>query len=343
MNRHVAVIGAGAWGTALAHVLGVSGNSVRLWAYEPEVAQAIESSQENTVYLAGHKLHPNVRASNDMEQVLRGAKMVVSVSPSQVVRGVMGQAAPFLDNDALVVSASKGIELNSLKLMHDVLAETLPADFGGHIGALSGPSFAAEVMQGVPTAVSLACADEEAAQVMQSMFSCPFFRVYTLADVVGAEVGGAMKNVVALAAGIADGLGFGHNSRAALITRGLAEIGRLGVRLGADPLTFLGLSGLGDLVLTCTGDLSRNRTVGLRLGRGETLDEILGPMKAVAEGVKTCDAAVSLSRKIGVEMPIAEKICEVLHEEKDPREATEELMGRPRKREFSGLEGDQTP
>jgi glycerol-3-phosphate dehydrogenase (NAD(P)+) len=222
--------------------------------------------------------------------------------------------------------------------MHEVLGEVLPEGPRGRIAALSGPSFAAEVAAGVPTAVSLACPDGDAARQLQSLFSGPTFRVYTLDDVVGVETAGALKNVVALAAGIADGLGFGHNSRAALITRGLAEISRLGTALGAKPLTFLGLAGLGDLVLTCTGDLSRNRTVGLRLGRGEKLRDILTSMKAVAEGVKTCDGAVALARRLGVDMPIAAEVWKVLHEEKDPRLAVEELMGRPSRREFWDLE-----
>jgi glycerol-3-phosphate dehydrogenase (NAD(P)+) len=339
MTRHAAVIGAGAWGTALADVLAQVGGPVRLWAYEPEVAEAVETRHENTVYLPGHPVHAGVRASTDLAWVVENADVVVSVSPSQVVRGVMAKAASHLSADALVVSASKGIETGSFKLMHEVLDEVLPPAFRGKSAALSGPSFAAETAKHLPTAVSLGCADPVVAEALQKRFTCPYFRVYTVGDVTGVEVGGALKNVIALAAGISDGLGFGHNSRAALITRGIAEIGRLGVKMGADPLTFLGLSGLGDLVLTATGELSRNRTVGVRLGRGERLSDILASMKAVAEGVKTCEAAMGLSRRHGVEMPICEKVWEVLDGQKDAKAAVRELMGRPTRKEFWDLEG----
>lgn len=335
----VAVVGGGAWGTALAHVLASNGHEVRLWVFEPEVAAGLAATRENTVYLPGRRIHEGVTPSSELEEVVRGAAVVVSVSPSQVVRAVMAQASRWLAADALVVSASKGIENGSLLLMHQVLRQVLPPAAARRVSALSGPSFADEVARGVPTAVSLASDDAQAARFLQTLFSGPSFRVYTLDDLAGVEVAGALKNVVALAAGISDGLGFGHNSRAALITRGLAEIGRLGAALGANPLTFLGLSGLGDLVLTCTGDLSRNRTVGLRLGQGETLADILLSMRAVAEGVKTCEAAVGLAERLGVEMPIAAEVWRVLHEQKDPRRAVEELMGRPSKREFWDLEG----
>jgi glycerol-3-phosphate dehydrogenase (NAD(P)+) len=334
----VAVVGGGAWGTALAHTLASKGLDVHLWVYEPEVAAAIRATGENPVYLPGHRIHPGVVASSDLEAVVTGAPVVVSVSPSQVVRSVMSRAAAWIASDAWIVSASKGIENGTLLLMHQVLQEALSGHAPERIAALSGPSFAAEVARGIPTAVSLACPDPEAARALQTLFSGPVFRVYALDDVAGVEVGGALKNVVALAAGISDGLGFGHNSRAALITRGLAEISRVGAALGAKPLTFLGLAGLGDLVLTCTGDLSRNRTVGLRLGAGEKLPDILASMKAVAEGVKTCEAAVALAGRLGVEMPIASQVWAVLHEGKDPRRAVEDLMGRPSKREFWDLE-----
>jgi glycerol-3-phosphate dehydrogenase (NAD(P)+) len=322
----------------LADLLARNGHGVALWVYEEDLAKEMARTRENHVYLPGHRLPEGVRPGSDLAAAVGGAEVVVSVSPSQVVRRVMARAAPALRPDALVVSASKGIENGSLALMHQVLEAVLPATAAQRLAVLSGPSFAAEVVRGVPTAVSLACADPEAAQRLQGLFSGRAFRVYTLDDVVGVELGGALKNVVALAAGISDGLGFGHNSRAALITRGLAEISRLGVALGARPLTFLGLAGMGDLVLTCTGDLSRNRTVGLRLGRGEKLGEILASMTAVAEGVETCQAAVALAERAGVEVPIAREVWNVLHEEKDPRRAVEDLMGRPSKREFWDLE-----
>jgi glycerol-3-phosphate dehydrogenase (NAD(P)+) len=332
----VAVVGGGAWGTALADLLARNGSPVELWVFEPELAEAIARDRENALYLPGRRLAAELHASSDLASVVSGARVVVSVSPSQLVRPVMGRAGAFLAPGVPVVSASKGIEQDSLLLMHEALGEVLPA--GHPVAVLSGPSFAAEVAAGVPTAVSLACPDPVLGAQLQALFSGPRFRVYTLDDVIGVELAGALKNVVALAAGICDGLGFGHNTRAALITRGLAEISRLGVALGAKPLTFLGLSGLGDLVLTCTGELSRNRTVGFRLGRGEKLSEILGSMRAVAEGVKTCDAAVRLAGRAGVEVPIVSEVWKVLHEEKEPRSAVEELMGRPRKREFWDLE-----
>jgi glycerol-3-phosphate dehydrogenase (NAD(P)+) len=310
-----------------------------LWAYEPQVAVAVERERENTVYLPGCTLHPEVRASTDIGWVVRNASVVVSVSPSQVVRVVMGKAAPHIGPDVPVVSASKGIENGTLKLMNEVIEEVLGTGHRGGVAALSGPSFAVEVARGVPTAVSLACRDAATAERLQKLLTCPFFRVYTLDDVVGVEVGGALKNVIALATGICDGLEFGYNSRAALITRGIAEIGRLGVKLGAQPLTFLGLSGLGDLVLTCTGDLSRNRTVGIRLAKGEKLSDILGSMKAVAEGVKTCESCVELAERLGVDMPIARAVKGVLDGKVKPRRAVELLMGRPSRREFWDIEG----
>ena len=334
----VAVVGAGAWGTALADLLGRKGFEVHLWVYEAELAERMAETRENHLYLPDHRIAEAVRPSSDLEAVVEGAAVVVSVTPAQVVRGVMGRAAAAIRHDAWVVSASKGIENGTLCLMHEVLTQVLPEPLYGRVAALSGPSFAAEVIRGVPTAVSLACADPEGARTLQSVFSGPTFRVYTLDDMVGVELGGALKNVIALAAGISDGLGFGFNSRAALITRGLAEISRLGVALGARPLTFLGLAGMGDLVLTCTGSLSRNRSVGLRLGRGEKLPDILGSMRAVAEGVKTTDAAVDLARRHGVDMPIAREVHDVLHGRKEPRQAVEDLMGRPSKREFWDLE-----
>ncbi|MDF1553322.1 MAG: NAD(P)-dependent glycerol-3-phosphate dehydrogenase [Deferrisomatales bacterium] len=334
----IAVVGAGAWGTALADHLGRNGHPVRLWVYEAHLAETMAESRENPTYLPGCRLSENIQPSADLAAVVAGAEVVLSVSPSQVVRRVMTQAAPHLRDDAVVVSASKGIENGSLKLMNQVLEEVLPPVLHPRIAVLSGPSFAAEVARGVPTAVSIACSDPALAEELQGIFSGPTFRAYTHGDLVGVELGGALKNVVALAAGISDGLGFGHNSRAALITRGLAEISRLGVALGAQPLTFLGLSGMGDLVLTCTGELSRNRTVGLRLGKGEPLEEILASMTAVAEGVKTCDSVVGLAARLGVEVPIAGEVWQVLHQQKDPVEAVKDLMSRPSRREFWDIE-----
>lgn len=329
-----AVIGAGAWGTALAHVLAKNGHEVALWSFETEVADEINNFHENKTYLPGHPLHEGVRATPVLADALSGAPLVVSVSPSQTVRRVMADAGAHLADGAVIVSASKGIENSTNMLMCDVLAEVLPEKFKARLAALSGPSFAAEVASELPTAVSVAALDPAVAEAVQQAFNCRFFRTYAQDDIVGVELGGALKNVIALSAGIADGLGFGHNSRAALITRGIAEIGRLGAKMGAKPITFLGLSGIGDLVLTCTGELSRNRTVGIRLGQGEKLADILSSMRAVAEGVKTCGAAVELARKLDVEMPITEKVREIIHEGKDPKVAVVELMSRPMKHEF---------
>jgi len=339
----VAVVGAGAWGTALADHLARNGHPVRLWVYEAELATAMAATRENATYLPGCTLSDQLYPSADLAAVVTGAEVVLSVSPSQVVRRVMTQAAPFLSPHTVVVSASKGIENGSLKLMNQVLKEVLPSAMHPRLAVLSGPSFAAEVARGVPTAVSIACRDPATAQMLQTLFSGPSFRAYTHHDLVGVELGGALKNVIALAAGISDGLGFGHNSRAALITRGLAEISRVGVALGAQPLTFLGLSGMGDLVLTCTGELSRNRTVGVRLGRGETLAEILASMVAVAEGVKTCDAVVELAARLEVDVPIAGEVWQVLHQQKDPAVAVKDLMSRPSRREFWDIEAIAEP
>lgn len=337
MTRPVAVVGAGAWGTALAHVLASVGRRVNLWCYEEEVARSIRESRVNTLYLPGAKVHQSVETYTDLRAALAGARVVVSVSPAQVVRRVMTEVSGALAPDAIIVSASKGIEASTALLMHEVLSQALPGH-SGRIAALSGPSFALEVAREMPTAVSVAAPDQALAAEVQEAFACRFFRVYTQDDLLGVELGGALKNVIALGAGISDGLGFGHNSRAALITRGIAEIGRLGAKMGANPMTFLGLSGLGDLVLTCTGELSRNRTVGMRLGQGESLPSIVASMRAVAEGVETSRAVNTLMERHGVEMPISRKVWEILHEGLDPKAAVAELMARPSRREFWDIE-----
>jgi glycerol-3-phosphate dehydrogenase (NAD(P)+) len=325
-------VGGGAWGTALARVLAGKGADVRLWVRDPELVRAIEQAGENGRYLPGVSLE-GVTATADLGEALDGARLVVSAVPSHVVRTVMGAAAAAgVDPDAIVVSASKGIEEGTLKRMTEVLADVLGGE--GRLAALSGPSFAAEVGRGAPTAVTLAAHDPAVADAAREAFFAPRFRVYTSEDVVGVELGGAVKNVVAIATGIADGLDYGHNARAALITRGLAEISRLGSALGGQRLTFMGLAGLGDLVLTCTGDLSRNRTVGLRLARGETLESILGGMGQVAEGVRSTRSVRDLAASIGVEMPIVEQVHEMLYHAKSPQVVVEELMTRESKPEF---------
>ena len=326
----IAVIGAGAWGTAISIVLGRKGaHDVRLWAFEKEVVAAINQQHENTVFLAGAKLPTNVKATDLLKEALAGVEIVVSVMPSHHCRRLFEQMAPHVTPQMLFVSATKGIENDSLLRMTEVIPQVLDKKLKPRIGALSGPSFAKEVAKGDPTAIVIASTDAELAATVQRELSDPNFRVYTNTDVVGLELGGALKNVIAIAAGVCDGLGLGHNTIAALITRGLAEITRLGVALGADPLTFAGLAGMGDLILTCTGGLSRNRTVGVELGKGRKLPDIIAGMKGmVAEGVLTTNAAVGLARKHQVEMPITEQMHLILHEHKPPRDAIHELMTR---------------
>ena len=329
----VAVVGAGSWGTALALLLAGKGLPVRLWSYEDDVVAEIRAHRENRSFLPGFPVPERVEPTNDLSQALDGAGVVVSVSPSQHAGGVLAGALDHLDPDALVVTASKGIEIATLRTMDQVLEELLPAPQHRRLVVISGPSFAAEVAAGLPTAVVVASRDSGAALQAQTLFQTPAFRVYTNDDVMGVELGGALKNVVALAAGVASGLGFGHNTLAALITRGLAEITRLGLVMGARRSTFSGLAGMGDLVLTCTGDLSRNRTVGTRLGQGEALDDILGDMRAVAEGVRTAPAVRDLARRHGVEMPIVEEVCAILEGVRSPSDAVRSLMLRDPKPE----------
>ena len=331
--RRVAVIGAGSWGTALAALLAKKGRVVRLWAFEPEVAEEIQGLGENRTYLPDVKLPLNLECTADLETALSGAGVVLSVSPSQFVGSVMSEAAAYMEEDVLVVSASKGIETSTLRRMDEVLTGVLsPRQMAGFC-ALSGPSFAREVAEEAPTAVAVASRSENAARQVQELFQTGYFRVYTGVDVIGVELGGALKNVIALGAGVTAGLGFGHNTLAALVTRGLAEIRRLGVAMGAQASTFSGLAGMGDLVLTCTGSLSRNRTVGFRLGQGETLETILGDMTAVAEGVKTAQAVHDLAERYGVEMPISEEVYGILVMGTQPQRALQNLMERDPKPE----------
>jgi glycerol-3-phosphate dehydrogenase (NAD(P)+) len=326
-----AIIGAGAWGTALANVLAENGHEATVWAFEPDVADAIESAHENPRFLPGVALHTGVHASRDKAEVLDGAMMVVVATPSHVLRSVTEECVPITKADATLVVATKGIERGTLALMTEVVAEVLP---GRPVVGLSGPSFAAEVAARQPTAIVAASTDPNAASRTQEAFSSPSFRVYTHDDVTGVELGGALKNVMAVATGISDGLSLGFNARAALITRGLAEITRLGTKLGARPATFAGLAGLGDLVLTCTGSLSRNRTVGLEIGRGRSLTEIMAGRETVAEGVPSTESAKALAEREGVEMPIVSAVHRVLFERHPARWALVELMSR-------GLRGEE--
>jgi glycerol-3-phosphate dehydrogenase (NAD(P)+) len=332
-TREIAVIGAGSWGTALAKLLSDKGHQVMLWGHRPEHVAAIQSAGENRSYLPGFILGGNLGVTADLRLAVTGKQVVVMVVPSHGYRQVFVELVPALRNDAVIVSATKGIENETLLTMTQVMNEVL-AGRRARLAVLSGPSFAREVAAGLPTAVTVASEDREAVSLLQQIFHTERFRVYASTDVVGLELGGALKNIVAIAAGICDGLGYGTNTRAALITRGLAEIARLGVKMGANPLTFAGLAGLGDLVLTCTGDLSRNRQVGLKLGQGKTLSEILAEMQMVAEGVKTTRSAWNLARREGVEMPILEQIYQVLYEDKPCREAVQALLMREQKEEL---------
>jgi len=333
MSEKIAVIGAGSWGTTLADLLAKKGHAVTLWAYEPELVLEMQQSRENNLFLPGIKLSPGLSFTNSLEEAYAGCTMVLCVVPSQLVRRVMQDSLPFLPKEVVIVSASKGIEVATLATVSEIYREILPAELYASFAALSGPSFAREVACEMPTAVTAASESEEIAGRVQAAFTTSFFRVYRNEDVTGVELGGALKNVIAIAAGISDGLGFGSNTRAALITRGLAEMTRLGLAMGAQAATFAGLAGMGDLVLTCTGDLSRNRSVGIQIGQGRKLAEILGEMRMVAEGVQTTESAYKLARKLGVEMPIIEKMYQMLYQDKPAREAVLDLMTRNLKAE----------
>jgi glycerol-3-phosphate dehydrogenase (NAD(P)+) len=330
----IAVIGAGAWGTAISVVLGrKQTHRVRLWAYETEVCESIQARRVNDLFLPGQEIPETVSATNSVEQALRGAEIVVSVMPSHHTRHIFQAMISHLRPQMLFVSATKGIENDSMLRMTEVISEVVrdrPEGFIPRIGAISGPTFAKEVAKGDPTAIAVASSDEELAAIVQREFSDLRFRVYTNSDVVGVELGGALKNIVAIAAGVLFGLNLGHNTVAALITRGLAEITRLVVACGGRAETMAGLAGLGDLVLTCTGGLSRNRSVGVELGRGRKLDDIIAGMHGmVAEGVLTTNAAVGLARRVGVEMPITEQMHAILQQGKSVHDAIRDLMSRP--------------
>jgi len=333
MAQTVTVLGGGSWGTALALQLARVGHDVLLWARSSEFAAAMAAARENTTYLPGVRFPPNVHPTGDLAAACARSTMVVFVCPSGAVRALAEAVAPLVAEGALIVSAAKGVEQDSRETMSAVLGEVFDERHRTNVAVLSGPSFAREVALGVPTAVTAAARALPVAEAVQRLFNGLAFRVYTSTDVIGVEIGGAVKNVIAVAAGVCDGLGFGHNSRAALITRGLAEIGRLATRLGGEPITLAGLSGLGDLVLTCTGDLSRNRTVGLRLGRGERLEDIVAGMKEVAEGVRNTRSVRDLARSVNVEMPITDQMYLMLYEGKAPRQVVVDLMTRGLKRE----------
>ncbi len=328
-SQKIAVIGAGSWGTCLADLLARNGHQVNLWAYEKELVDEIAHRHQNTLYLPGVKLSPSIKPTHSLQEALRGRKVLVLVVPSHVARGVMKQALPHLLPDLSIVCATKGIENETLLLMAEMLQDVTPRKLHDRIAVLSGPSFAKEVCEKQPTAVVMAAAEQNVTRSLGKLFTNSYFKVFYSTDLVGVQVGGALKNVIALASGGVEGLGLGYNTRAALIARGLAEITRLGVAMGADPRTFLGLSGLGDLVLTCTGEMSRNKTVGYQLGKGMKLKEILGRTRMVAEGVHTTRSAYDLARKMEVKMPIVEQIYAVLFQDKNPRRALSTLLESP--------------
>ncbi|MDF3821917.1 NAD(P)-dependent glycerol-3-phosphate dehydrogenase [Leptospira sp. 96542] len=329
----IGIIGAGSFGTALGSILADKGYEVTLWTRSEEQARSIGVNHINNKHMPDLVLPDKLGASTNLIDVVKDKDMIVSAPPSHALSGILQQIKDHIPPKVPIVSASKGIENESLRLVSEIFESELPGQFHSQLSYLSGPSFAKEMVKRVPTIVSIASKNEATAKRVQEIFSFTYFRTYWTPDVVGVEVGGAIKNVIAIAAGVADGLGFGQNTRAALITRGLNEITRMGLKMGADPMTFLGPSGMGDLVLTCCGEASRNRTVGFRLGKGEKLKDILGSMNEVAEGVKTTLSAKNLSDKLGVEMAITNEVYRMLYEDKDPKEVVKALMGRDLKRE----------
>lgn len=327
------IIGAGSWGTALAIVLAPRFARIRLWVYEKDLAERMRATRVNDVYLPGFQLPSNIEIVEDFAVALGGAEVVLSVMPSHLVRGIYRQMLQYLKPSMVFVSATKGLENSTLLRVSEVIAESVAPRFRPGVAVISGPTFAREVAAGEPTALVVASAERALSETIQRAFSGPTFRLYTSPDPVGVEIGGAVKNVVAIGAGVCHGLGLGSNSLAALVTRGLAEITRLAVAMGAQPQTMAGLAGLGDLVLTCTGNLSRNRTVGVELAKGRRLEEIVSSMRMVAEGIKTTNATVDLARRYGVETPICHQMYEMLHFGGSPREAIRKLMERSLKGE----------
>ncbi|HEY1554458.1 MAG TPA: NAD(P)H-dependent glycerol-3-phosphate dehydrogenase [Kofleriaceae bacterium] len=329
----IVVVGAGSYGTCLAMLFGRAGHRVSFWCRKPEVADAMQATRANESYLPGHKLPDGVVVTSDLEQAVRGKQFIVGVTPSHGIREVFGRAAHWMDPDAIVINASKGLEDGTHFTVDRVYGEILPPRIAARATFLSGPTFAGEIAAGSPAAIVLAGRDEATTTEAQEALRTLHFRIYTTDDVVGVLVGGALKNVIAIGAGVSDGLGFGSNTRVALMTRGLAEITRIGVALGANPLTFMGLSGMGDLVLTCSGDASRNRRVGLALGQGKKMAEILAEMRQVAEGVKTAKVAHELAARLHVDAPIMDVMHAALHEQLPVREAITFLLSRPAKGE----------
>ncbi len=330
----IGVVGGGAWGTALANLLATKGFDVDLWVFEKEVRDQILKTRENKIFLPGIELSRGVHPTNEIGRCVGDKNLVVLVVPSHLMRDITLKIAADLSKEAIIVTASKGIENRTHLTMTGVLQETLPQIPRGRLVALSGPSFAREVAKNLPTVVTVACGNIETAAFVQQAFATPNFRVYSSQDVIGVELGGSLKNVIAIGAGVVDGLKLGLNARAALITRGMTEIRRLGIKLGANPRTFTGLAGIGDLILTCTGHLSRNHTVGVKIGQGQKVADILAEMRTVAEGIKTARSVYNLSRELGVNMPIFNEAYCILHEDCPPKEAIYRLMTRDLKEEL---------
>lgn len=338
MNRDkIGVIGAGSWGTALACHLAEKGLQVHLWAHEKEVRESIENRRENTLFLPGVELPPNIAPTNSLEEAAKDKGLLLFAVPTHVLRSVLSRIAPLIKKETLLVNAGKGIETEKLVTPSKIFQEAFGADLPARFCVLSGPTFARELVRHTPAAATAASEKEETARIVQEIFSTSNFKVFISHDPMGVEIGGALKNVMAIAAGISDGLGFGYNARAFLITRGLAEMMRLGCAMGADPQTLSGLSGMGDLILTCTGDLSRNRTVGLELAKGKKREQIQQEMTMVAEGIKTAYSAFQLLKKHNITAAIIEEVYSILYEDKLPKQALADLMKRKIGIEFSGI------
>ncbi len=339
MNLKVGVVSGGSWGTALAGLLAGKSFDVKIWAKEPEVVESINAQNENTSFLPGIKLPADLKASSDIKDAVHSKDVVVITTPSQYLRRSISDISFMLSPGTFIVIASKGIEKGTLKLMHQVAEDVLPSALHRNIFVISGPTFARELAVKMPTLAVVAGYNSEDMKTVQSIFNTDYFRVYRSSDVIGVELGGALKNIIAIAVGILEGYGLGKNTQTALITRSIAEITRLVIQMGGNPLTISGLSGVGDLILTCTGEMSRNRQVGIRLGKGENVNEITGSMKMVAEGVATTASAYDLSKKVGVDMPITETLYKILYENADINESLRALMSRSLKDELNTFGG----
>jgi len=335
MLKPIGIIGAGGWGIALAKLLADKGEQVTLWCHGAESYRELQENRESRTYLAGVLLPSSIKFTCSIEAAVTGKSLIICAVPSHTVRGVMASASSYVSSQTTVLCGTKGLEEESLKTMGEVLAEIFGDPQQQRHAFLSGPTFAIEVARGLPAAVTVAARHEDIARDVQATMSTQNFRVYTSTDIVGVQMGGVIKNIIAIAAGISDGLNLGHNARAALITRGLAEMTRLAIRMGADPMTLAGLPGLGDLVLTCAGDLSRNRKVGIQIAQGKSLQEIIQGTRMVAEGIRNTRSVYMLARSLGTEMPIVEQMYKVIHESKKPAEAVRDLMQRSLKPELS--------